>query len=45
VGLAALQLMDFWIDVANGTLAGNPEHGGEWVIDSYLAHSAYSGSQ
>jgi len=40
LGRAALALMDFWIDITNGRLAGNPEHGGQWMIDSYLAESA-----
>lgn len=31
----ALELLDFWIDTTNGRLAGNPEHGGKWMIDQF----------
>jgi hypothetical protein len=35
VGRAPLQMMDFWIDTASKRLAGNPEHGGEWMSEQY----------
>lgn len=35
LGQVALELMDFWIDMKNKRLAGNPEHGGEWMIDAF----------
>jgi predicted aspartyl protease len=31
LGQIALELMDFWIDMSGRRLAGNPEHGGEWM--------------
>ncbi len=30
LGQIPLELMDWWVDVANRRLVGNPEHGGEW---------------
>lgn len=35
LGQVPLELMDFWIDMENKRLAGNPEHGGEWMIDQF----------
>lgn len=35
LGQIPLELMDFWIDVANQKLAGNPEHGGQWMSDMF----------
>jgi predicted aspartyl protease len=35
LGQIPLELMDFWIDMAGGRLTGNPEHGGQWMIDAY----------
>lgn len=35
LGQIPLELMDFWIDMGNKRLAGNPEHGGEWMMDHF----------
>ncbi len=35
LGQVPLEVMDFWIDMSNGRLAGNPEHGGQWMADSF----------
>ena len=35
LGRAPLQMMDFWIDMEHKRLAGNPEHGGEWMHDAF----------
>jgi predicted aspartyl protease len=35
LGQIPLELLDFWIDTTNQKLVGNPEHGGEWMIDQY----------
>ena len=35
LGQVALELMDYWIDTTNQRLVGNPEHGGEWMIDQF----------
>jgi predicted aspartyl protease len=35
LGQVPLELMDFWIDMTNRRLAGNPEHGGQWMMDSF----------
>jgi hypothetical protein len=28
-------VLDFWIDMRNGRLTGNPEHGGKWMADQF----------
>jgi hypothetical protein len=33
LGLIPLELMDYWIDMQNRRLVGNPDHGGEWMSD------------
>ena len=35
LGQLALEGMDWWVDLTNGRLVGNPEHGGEWMADAY----------
>ena len=35
LGQVPLEVMDFWIDMSNRRLAGNPEHGGQWMADSF----------
>ena len=35
LGQITLELLDFWIDMTNGRLAGNPEHGGQWMMDQF----------
>jgi predicted aspartyl protease len=35
LGQVPLEVMDFWIDMSNRRLAGNPEHGGQWMMDSF----------
>jgi predicted aspartyl protease len=35
LGQVPLELLDYWIDTANRRLVGNPEHGGQWIIDSF----------
>lgn len=35
LGQIPLELMDYWIDMTNKCLAGNPEHGGEWMYDCF----------
>ncbi len=35
LGQLPLEQMDFWVDMANQKLAGNPEHGGQWMIDMF----------
>ncbi len=35
LGQIPLELMDFWIDMKKGRLTGNPEHGGNWMIDAF----------
>ncbi len=35
LGQLPLESLDFWIDMTNGRLAGNPEHGGEWILDAF----------
>jgi hypothetical protein len=34
LGQIPLEMMDWWIDLTNQKLAGNPEHGGEWMADA-----------
>ena len=33
LGQIPLELMDWWVDLTNRRLVGNPEHGGEWQIE------------
>ena len=35
LGYIPLEVMDYWIDMENKRLAGNPEHGGEWIDDAF----------
>ncbi len=36
VGVIPLEMLDFVVDPRGQRLIGNPEHGGEWMIDMYL---------
>ena len=33
LGQIPLETLDFWVDVVNLRLVGNPEHGGEWMAE------------
>ena len=33
LGQIPLETLDWWIDLANKRLAGNPEHGGQWMAE------------
>ncbi len=33
LGQIPLESLDWWIDVANHRLVGNPEHGGQWMAE------------
>jgi predicted aspartyl protease len=35
LGQVPLELLDFWIDMTQRRLVGNPEHGGEWMADEF----------
>src|SRR5262249_24508270 len=35
LGQGPLEIRDFGIGMSNRRLAGNPEHGGEWMMDSF----------
>ncbi len=35
LGQIPLETLDFWVDVVNQRLVGNPEHGGEWMAEVY----------
>ena len=35
IGYLILEAFDYVIDNRNQKLIGNPEHGGEWVLDEY----------
>ena len=35
LGQIPLETLDFWVDLANQRLVGNPEHGGEWMAEVY----------
>ena len=35
IGFIPLEMMDFVVDSKNQRLIGNPDHGGEWMIDMY----------
>ncbi len=36
IGFIPLEMLDFVVDLRGQRLIGNPEHGGEWMIDMYL---------
>ncbi len=36
VGVIPLEMLDFVIDPKGQRLIGNPDHGGQWMIDMYL---------
>jgi predicted aspartyl protease len=33
LGQLPLERLDFWIDIVNHRLVGNPEHGGQWMVE------------
>ena len=33
LGQIPLETLDFWVDLTNERLVGNPEHGGEWMAE------------
>jgi predicted aspartyl protease len=35
LGQIPLETLDFWVDLVNQRLVGNPEHGGEWMAEVY----------
>lgn len=35
VGVIPLEILDFVVDPKGQKLIGNPEHGGEWMIDMF----------
>ena len=35
LGQIPLEMMDWWVDVSNQRLVGNPEHGGEWMAEVF----------
>lgn len=35
LGQIPLQRLDFWIDIVNHRLVGNPEHDGQWMAEVY----------
>jgi hypothetical protein len=35
IGRAPLDLLDFVVDPVGRRLIGNPDHGGEWMIEPY----------
>jgi predicted aspartyl protease len=35
LGQISLERLDFWIDMTNKRLVGNPEHDGEWMVDLF----------
>jgi predicted aspartyl protease len=36
IGFIPLEMLDFVVDPRGQRLIGNPDHGGEWMIDMYL---------
>jgi len=34
LGQIPLEMMDWWVDPVNQKLVGNPEHGGEWMLEA-----------
>jgi len=37
LGQIPLETLDWWVDVANHRLVGNPEHGGQWMAEVFAA--------
>lgn len=37
LGQVPLEILDWWVDVANHRLVGNPEHGGQWMAEVFAA--------
>lgn len=35
LGQIPLEKLDFWIDITNHRLVGNPEQGGQWMAEAY----------
>lgn len=35
LGQIPLETLDYWIDLTNQRLVGNPEHGGQWMAEAY----------
>jgi predicted aspartyl protease len=35
LGQIPLETLDFWIDLSNHRLVGNPEHGGQWMTEVF----------
>lgn len=35
LGQIPLETLDYWVDVTNQRLVGNPEHGGEWMAEAF----------
>jgi clan AA aspartic protease len=35
LGQVPLEVLDFWVDLANQRLVGNPEHNGEWMAEAF----------
>jgi predicted aspartyl protease len=35
LGQIPLEKLDFWVDVVNHRLVGNPEHGGQWMAEVF----------
>jgi predicted aspartyl protease len=35
LGQIPLEKLDYWIDIVNHRLVGNPEHGGQWMAEVY----------
>lgn len=35
LGQIPLETLDYWVDVTNQKLVGNPEHGGEWMAEAF----------
>jgi len=35
LGQLPLERLDFWVDVCNHKLVGNPEHGGQWMAEVF----------
>jgi predicted aspartyl protease len=35
IGFIPLEMMDFVVDLKNQRLIGNPDHGGQWMLDMY----------
>jgi clan AA aspartic protease len=35
LGQLPLEALDFWVDLTNQRLVGNPEHGGQWMAEAF----------